>query len=152
MKTKKFLLRFTLCLSIILSSVPSNKLFAKEVKNVEHVEESVEPELKAKAPGNPGVEGGGSYYKYFSNSQWVYRKGDGWTLSITPTKYLRWNIFSNVAESAFLALMDVHKKDKRWNNTYSMREQFKCHFWNAKVKPVWNIEPWKKSNGKWNCN
>ncbi len=149
---KKILLGFTVCLSFMISISPTNRLLAKEMNTVESNEKREIPKLDVRASGNSGYQGGGSYFKYFSNSQWVYRNGYGWTFSITPTNYLRWNFSSNVAESAFLALMDVHKKDKQWKNTYSMREQFKCHFWNAKVKPTRNIEPQKTSNNPFNCN
>lgn len=29
---------------------------------------------------------------------------------------------------------------------------FMYNFWNAKVKPKWNIEPWKTSNNPFDCN
>lgn len=143
MKIKKKLLGGILLSLLIMSSYTNEKISANE----KHTD-AISPSISLKS--NPGYEGEGSYYTYFSSSTWVYRD-DGWTLSITPTNYLRWSFSSDVCESAFSALMDVHQYDENWYNVSSLKEQFECHFWKAKAKSTWNIEPYRTSNN-WMCN
>ena len=153
-KKKRFL---TLSLAIIMFlGINTPILNAKEEKkenNTEFVEKKdfEIPKNELKSTGGPSIIGSGSYYKYFSNCSWVWRN-NGWTLSITPTSHLIWSLSSSVAESAFLALYNVHKNDSQWKNTQSMKKQFKCHFWNAKPKSNWNIEPWRTYSDPWTCN
>lgn len=142
MKKIKRLFLFSIVFAMFLGMFNTN-LKAKELKT--------EAKPTNYLTGDSSLIGSGSYYKYFKSCSWIERDG-AWSLSITPTDYLRMSFSSEVAESAYLALYDVHKNDKLWNNTSSMKEQFKCHFWNAKPKSTWNIEPWRTSINSVTCN
>lgn len=85
--------------------------------------------------------------KLFASGYWRQRD-EGVTLSLTPNTIVSHGTQSDAARG-WNSVYAKFRKDSnwtRWNYTDSMEKQYYCHYRNAKIKPQWNLEPWRPAN------
>lgn len=87
---------------------------------------------------------------YNANLEKVYRDSfskvnvtkdrNGYKFSV----YIKSGIYNHGWSAAFDSLYYKHSDDSRWSNTYSLRDQFICHYNFARqFKSPWNLETWR---------
>lgn len=88
--------------------------------------------------------------KLFSGGSWIVRNGET-SLSLSPYMIVSHGTEAD-ATRGWNAAFTVFWRDPQWKNTNCMREQFFCHYRNAKIKPQRNLEPGKTSINPYTCN
>lgn len=88
--------------------------------------------------------------KLFASGNWISRD-TGISLSLNPYTVVSHGTQADAARGWNSVYAKFHR-DHRWKNTKSMEGQCYCHYRNAKVKPQWNIEPWRTSFDPVFCN
>jgi len=86
--------------------------------------------------------------QYIASTRWVQRTDVGftgpiWSLEVTPTECGR-RIGPEQTDRMYAELYNKHKSDPRWNegiNAGTLRRQLVCHFFAAREKNTWNLEP-----------
>lgn len=89
-----------------------------------------------------------SNFDYFNNVTWIQREGV-WSLSISPKSFVRQSFSIDILMKSWNELKKNFSNDIQWlqykENENVLFEQYKCHFFKAKLKEYWNIEPYRES-------
>ncbi|EFL55137.1 MULTISPECIES: DUF2599 domain-containing protein [Peptoniphilaceae] len=89
-----------------------------------------------------------SVFKYFDDVTWIQRDGI-WSLSISPKNFVRMSFSNDILIKSWNELKENFSNDLQWSqykdNEDILFEQYKCHFFKAKIKNRWNIEPFRES-------
>lgn len=93
------------------------------------------------------------YNKWFSGTKWVSNTS-GWTLSVAPSSTLikemnaqKGSMIASVTNTSWNTLYNQHKGSSHWKNTQGMKDQYKCHAFNAQSKSRWNLDTWRPNVG-----
>lgn len=84
------------------------------------------------------------------SAEWI--KGDsGWTLSVAPTSWARWNLGYSVGVFGWDELYDKYKDEGRGikTNIGGLRDQYICHHAWAPLKERWNLDEWRPDVTYW---
>ncbi|MDU3212293.1 DUF2599 domain-containing protein [Anaerococcus sp.] len=86
--------------------------------------------------------------EYFNDVTWIQRDGI-WSLSISPKNFVRMSFSNDILIKSWNELKENFSNDVQWSqykdNEDILFEQYKCHFFKAKIKKRWNIEPFRES-------
>lgn len=89
-----------------------------------------------------------SNFEYFNDVTWIQREGV-WSLSISPKSFVRRSFSIDILMKSWDELKKKFSNDIQWSqykeNEDVLFEQYKCHFFKAKLKEYWNIEPYRES-------
>lgn len=87
-------------------------------------------------------------FEYFDDVTWIQRDGI-WSLSISPKNFVRMSFSNDILIKSWNELKENFSNDVQWSqykdNEDILFEQYKCHFFKAKIKNRWNIEPFRES-------
>lgn len=93
------------------------------------------------------------YNNWFKGTTWTKKSG-GYSLSVKPSKSLitsmnakKGCMIASVTNTSWNTLYNQHKNSKYWKNTQGMKDQYKCHAFNAQNKSVWNLDTWRPNVG-----
>lgn len=93
------------------------------------------------------------YNKWFSGTKWV-NNSNGWTLSVAHSSALinemnakKGSMIASVTNTSWNTLYNQHKGSSHWKNTQGMKDQYKCHAFNAQTKSRWNLDTWRPNVG-----
>lgn len=93
------------------------------------------------------------YNKWFSGTKWV-KNPAGWTLSVDPSASLINSLYekkgsatASVTNTSWNVLYNQHHSSSHWKNTNGLKDQYKCHVYNAPNKSKWNLDTWRPDVG-----